>query len=165
MHSRLPTAVPGISSTCRQIRAEGLPIFVAENTGFRFDGRLVASRCVANWLRALGVYARSIKVLELEVHVYERGGWRESGMRTIKLTRSNFVILSKLDETLHVDGIEMEIAKEIREKAGQQCKKVEGHVEELNERMLPCDGLQVEEAMYEVVGSDLMADLVWKCAK
>jgi hypothetical protein len=172
-HACLPTSVPGILSTCRQIRSEGLPIFVAENIGFHFASRLVAARCVANWLRALGTHAASIRTLELEVHVYERDGGRGAGTRMVVLTRSPCLPLTGplagreglRGDRLQADKIEVEIAKQIRNKAGEQCKRIKGHVEELNGRLMSGGGLRVEEAMYEVVGSDLMADLVWKCGK
>ena len=57
------------------------------------------------------------------------------------------------------------VGKEVLDKAAEQVEKVQRHVWEMNEKLVIGFGLEVEEAMEALVGSDWMADVVWKCRK
>lgn len=72
VHQRAPTALPGMASSCRQIRDEVMPIYVAENT-FRFDAAMVRNRCAGNWVKSLNHYGRFLKKVTLEIQVLTRG--------------------------------------------------------------------------------------------
>lgn len=167
VHSRLPTAVEGILSSCRQIRLEAMPIFLAENVGFRFDARVVEARCPAHWIRALGPYARLLRRVVLEVAVYRCAGGME--MHEMVLTcplGHGWAHGEGMDVQWVQDDrvIEVAIRKAIAEKAEEQCRRVEGHVGELNDQ-LRVGSVKVEEALRAIVGSDWMADVIWKCRK
>ena len=166
VHARLPTAVPGLLSSCRQIRGEAMPIFLAENSGFKFEARAVECRCPANWIRALGWYARFVKMVVLEFLVYPSSGNAEYD---IELTCPQSAVLA-LNEEGAMLGIEMggfgiRIADEMKGKAPEQCEKIRKHVLELNGRLAAGAELRTEEVLREFVGSDWMADVVWKCKK
>jgi hypothetical protein len=167
VHARLPTAVPGLLSSCRQIRSEAMPIFLAENTGFKFEARVVECRCPANWIRALGRYTRLIKTVVLEVNVFRSLGAGETHDIELTCPQSAVLALNEEGAMLGIDmgGFGIRIADEMKEKAPQQCEKIRKHVLELNGRLTAGAEVRTEEVLREFVGSDWLADVVWKCKK
>ena len=167
VHARLPTGVPGLLSTCRQIRNEAMPIFLAENGGFSFEASLVTCRCPANWIRALAWYARLIKMVVLGVNVQQSSGGVE--MHDIELTCPQSAILALNEEGAmlgrEMGGFGIKIGDEMKVKAPEQCEKIRKHVLELNARLTAGAEVRTEEVLREFVGSDWMADVVWKCKK
>ncbi|EME79540.1 uncharacterized protein MYCFIDRAFT_178128 [Pseudocercospora fijiensis CIRAD86] len=67
-HTKTSFNVPGIANTCRQMRWEVMPIFVAENRTWAFDAGVVHNCCVGNTLRSLGDYADLIPQFELAIN-------------------------------------------------------------------------------------------------
>lgn len=167
-HSRLLTAVPGLLSACRQIRAEAMPIFLAENIGFRFDARVVEARCAANWIRALGWYARLIQKVVLVVTVFESYGVIRD--HEIVLTCPQGHVLAQGEGVVGQGVIEaglfeLKMDAEIEEKADKTCAKLKNRVQEWNDRLRMGTEVKLEEALREISGSDWLADIVWKCSK
>lgn len=61
IHTKASANLPGIASTCKQLRWEAAPIFFTENVaGFEFDDGTVQQCCVGNYLRSLGSYVDMI---------------------------------------------------------------------------------------------------------
>ena len=167
-HSKLPTAVPGILSTCRQIRAEAMPIFVAENVGFRFDARVVEARCIANWIRVLGSYARLIQKVVLVFTVFESYGSVRD--HEIVLTCPQGHLLAQSEGMTgqgktEVGLFEMQVDKEIEEKAAKTCAQLKSLVQEWNDRLSMGMEVKIEEALREISGSDWLADVVYRVKK
>ena len=152
-HMELPTAVPGLLSTCQQIRHEATPIFCAENT-FKFDSKTVRERCTANWLRALGVHARLIPSLLLEVMVWEP-----------RTPNSSERVGRPYDVLLHCPAGGIMLAAfhaRIKVKDDEGCVKLAEYARKLNEEI---GWKRNEELILEFVWSDLMAELVYHCKK
>lgn len=167
VHARLPTAVPELLSSCRQIRSEAMPIFLAENAGFEFEARVVECRCPANWIRALGWYARLIKTVTLKIDVYESRGVVRT--HEIKLTCPPSAALAQNEGGamlgMVTGGFGIMIAEDVKVKAPKQCEKIRRHVLELNARLTAGKKVRTEEVLREFVGSDWLADVVWRCKK
>ncbi|KXT08060.1 hypothetical protein AC579_7981 [Pseudocercospora musae] len=68
IHTKTSFNVPGIANTCRQMRWEVMPIFVAENDTWAFDAGVVHNCCVGNTIRSLGDYADLIPQFELAIN-------------------------------------------------------------------------------------------------
>ena len=167
-HSRLPTGVPGLLSTCRQIRAEAMPIFVAENIGFRFDAGVVAARCAANWIRALGWYARLIQKVVLVITVFESYGVTRD--HEIVLICPQGHVLAQGEgiagqEAIEAGLFEVKVDAEIEGKADKTCAKLKNRVQEWNDRLRMGVEVEMVEMIREFVGSDWMSDVVWRVKK
>lgn len=61
LHSEARTALPGLLTTCRQIRSEAASIYFCENHCFQFDDQVVQQGCVPNWFRCIGEYISEIR--------------------------------------------------------------------------------------------------------
>ena len=61
VHSEAHTALPGLLTTCRQIRWEAASIYFAENDGFKFDDQVVQQGCVPNFLHCIQDYINEIQ--------------------------------------------------------------------------------------------------------
>ncbi|KAM3419526.1 hypothetical protein BST61_g2869 [Cercospora zeina] len=55
-HTKASYNLPGLLSTCRQIRAECAMIYFTENKTILFDQDVVHFRCVGNYIRSIGHY-------------------------------------------------------------------------------------------------------------
>ncbi|KAK3697952.1 hypothetical protein LTR37_017176 [Vermiconidia calcicola] len=161
-HMKLPTAVPGVLSSCRQIRYEAMPIFCAENT-FKFDAKTVKERCTANWLRALGPYARLIaSSVSIEIIV-----WEDTSPTNFEKVGRPYVMT--IENQAPSDGIILDyggfilrLEGQIQAKAPDECAKVFKHVVKLNERF---GQVSREQLLLEFLWSDWMAELVFRCGK
>lgn len=156
-HAKLPTAVPGLLSSCRQIRQEALPIFCAENK-FKFDAKTVRERCTANWVRALGHYARLIPSVILEIYVWEDvspSNHKKVGRTYEMMLDCPFGPISKSND--------LNVNEPIYAKEPETCQKLFEHWASLAERGQ--EGEKMETLLVEFLWSDLMADLVWRCRK
>lgn len=163
IHSRLPTAVPGILSTCRQVRNEAMPILLSENCAFNFDVKMVEARCIANWIQALGPYAALIKRLELQLMLFERGGIAQT--KEIELTCPAGPLRDQAigDVEKEEPSFEVVIDTKLGVRAEGRCEKLEKHVEDLTKRVQ--NGEAVEGLILEFVASDWFAEVVWRCKK
>jgi hypothetical protein len=148
IHTRMPLAFPGLLSTCRQIRKEGLPIFCQENR-FNFDAEMVRYRCVAAWLRTLGEhFVGQIPGITLKIAVW-----------------NNYI--SMHDVTIECppsrkDGkFSLSIDEEIRRMARPQTSKMILAIHTVN-------SLTGKESaagfLLGFVWSEMVADLVYKCS-
>ncbi|KAK3719314.1 hypothetical protein LTR37_004533 [Vermiconidia calcicola] len=161
-HMKLPTAVPGVLSSCRQIRYEAMPIFCAENR-FKFDAKTVKERCTANWLRALGRYARLIPIsIGIEIIVWED----TSPTNLVKVGRPYVMTIENQPPNGGIipdyDGFILRLDGQIEAKAPDECAKMFKHVVKLNERF----GQESrEQLLLEFLWSDWMAELVFRCGK
>ena len=165
VHSKLPTAVPGLLSACRQIRHEAMPIFCAENT-FKFDDKTVRERCVGNWLRCLGPYGRLLPAITLEILVWEPM-WPNS---TEKIGRPYQVkIECNREEGLNPITLpHLLVDPEIRLKEKSMCDQLLEHMVKLRARAVHGEGERseaLEGLLHEFVSSDWLAELVYRCKK
>ena len=170
LHAKLPTAVPGLLSSCRQVRGEAMPIFCGENI-FKFDAKTVRDRCTANWLRALGHYGGLIPRILLEIIVWEPEERNSTKMigRAYELTLhcpanapASSVAGVRVGLVEKEDAFVLRIGPQIWAKEMEMCQKLLKHVERLNERT----GTEVaEKLMLEFLWSDWMAELVYRCKK
>jgi len=155
---KLPTAIPGVLSACKQMRAEALPIFLTENQ-FKFDADLVRNRCVANWVRGLGPHGARLSKLVLEVMCPEEGRTPTGDMQQVWKPETISIHWSRRSERWKVG-----ISGKIRLKAKDECAKLDTH-EKLLLKQVQDDGMPREEALLEFVWSDWLADVVFRCDK
>lgn len=154
-HMKLSTAAPGILNTCRQIRHEAMPIFLAENT-LKFDARTVRDRCTANFLRAIGPYGRFIRQVSLEIIV-----WVVAGRNLLQMSHPYEITIDC--PSPHAPVFTMETDPAIRvPKRKVVVEQVVAHMAKLNELV---EMERKERLLLEFVRSDLLADLVYQCNK
>lgn len=160
IHMRMPTAVPGILSVCRQTRAESMPIFIAENS-FKFDAEIVKARCVANWLRVIGPYGALLSKVVLDVVSWEvPASVRAVSNEKVGVHYEMALSWKKFPQdrwSLHLD-------KELVAKATTECRILDEYVEKLNMEMAR-EGKIKEVALRDFVWSDWLAHCVWICRK
>lgn len=155
-HMKLTSCVPGLLSTCRQIRYEAMSTFCSENT-ISFDSGLVRDRCVANWLRTLGPFGRLIPKLELNVLV-----WKPISPNREKKIGYAYSLTIECPAGQLNGEFRISIPKSMRVKDGPGCKRLESHIEDLNKRV----GEEAhEKLLLEFVWSDWLAELVYQCKK
>lgn len=157
-HAKLPTAVPGVLSTCKQVRYEALPIFLAENT-LKFDARTVRNRCTGNFLQSIGPYGQLVRHVDLEIMIWG-GGHRPGSLVQSEVPHEITIKCPTADTPRFVLTIDVMFK-------WKRQKEVDALVElldELNERA--AKGVERKEALLlEFVWSDVLVDLVWACEK
>lgn len=159
IHMRLPTALPGILSTCAQIRAEAMPIFIAENS-FKFDAEVVKARCVANWLRVIGHYGCLLSKVVLDVVSWEV----PANLRMTSTAKMGVHYEMTLRwKTWPSDRWSLMVDEGIRSKASKEVEVLEGYVWTLNEEI--GKGKAKEEVLRAFVWSDWLANCVYLCRK
>lgn len=57
LHAKVSYNVPGIAQTCKQLRWEALPIYLAENPAVQFDAGTTYDSCTLRFMESLGHYA------------------------------------------------------------------------------------------------------------
>ena len=182
-HAKLETGVPGLLNTCQQVRAEALPIFCGENT-FKFTAKCVRERCAANWLRALGEHAARIPSVSIIIEVWDLvavqtvAGPGAPPVTTWVDVHNDYEITVKwvavpenstakflLPWELPVKkGIAWTIDNHIQQKDPQACEKVVRHMLALDKQVQKGE-IGKDEALVQILWSDLLADLVWKCGR
>jgi hypothetical protein len=162
-HAKLATAVPGILSTCRQIRHEAFIIFCAENTAIKFDHHTVRNRCMAIWLRAIGPYAIKIPKIILEVMVWQPANGNNTNNNREGTGRSREIVLEcPFNTAVENAQFKVEFDPSIKAKEYNLYVKLLEHLDELNGHL---GAVENEKLLLEWVWSDLLADLVWRCQK
>ena len=171
VHAKLPTAVPGLLSSCQQIRQEAMPIFCTENV-FKFDTNTVRDRCTANWVRALGHYGSLVRCVILDVMVWEEVmfGSLEKVGRVYEVKLGCPAGIRALRDEVQCGGrFILHVDTTIRDKAREVYWKLREHVRKLNERMEQNgEGSQPvteESLLVEFLWSDWVAELVYRCKK
>lgn len=162
VHMRLPTAVPGLLSACKLIRSEAMPVFIAENS-FKFDDELVKARCVANWLRAIGVYASLLSKVILDLVCWEFPNGYSLLVGNGKVALHYEMTLLYMSKRKHGRWT-LDINREISDKALMECVRLGEFVATLNREILT-KGKAKELALLEFVWSDWLAKLVYICRK
>ncbi|KAK5119593.1 hypothetical protein LTR85_007422 [Meristemomyces frigidus] len=152
VHKHAPLAAPAIASTCQQIRNELMPIFCAENT-FKFDAVMVRNRCVGNWAKSLNTYARMVRKVTLEILVLNRN--YAAGGTASQLC--DIVVECPIGRP---DGrFELTFDDELPNEKVDACE-LKGLVDRLN------DGeAGAASKLSFIVGSDELAELVYRCRK
>lgn len=152
VHKRASMAAPAIASTCQQIRNELMPIFCAENA-FRFDAVMVRNRCAWSWVKTINTYARLIKKVVLEILVLNRN-WLAGG------TDSQLCEISIECPAGRSDGkFEMSFDAKLPQEKVDECG-LKALVQRLNDGE---SGWASKLAW--IVGSDELAELVYRCKK
>lgn len=154
LHSKVSINMPGIASTCRQLRWEVAPIFLAENTGFAFDDEVVRQCCVNNYLRTLGSYVDLIKQFSFKL---KRSIWQRDAF--VKYLTYTFTLTPPSAE-------DEDFALEQHEEGDQdicQCQ-LNQLVSSMNKRK-HSEGVSVGKLVQEFVDSEEFADFVWRAHK
>ena len=160
IHMRMPTAVPGILNVCQQIRAESMPIFIAENS-FKFDAEIVKARCVANWLRVIGSYGALLSKVILDVVSWEV----PRGVRAVSNEKVGVHYEMALRwKTFPQDRWSLHMDTELVAKAASETGVLHEYVDKLNMEMERA-GKAKEVALRDFVWSDWLAHCVWICRK
>lgn len=162
VHMRMPTAMPGILSVCKQIRAEAMPIFIAENS-FKFDDQLVKARCVANWIRVIGPYDKLLSkvILDLVCWKFPPGPHAAGTVQEKVGVHYEMALRWKTQPegrwSLHTDH-------DIVHKATSEWSTLDHYIDSLNKET--ASGRKAkEEALRDFVWSDWLAKLVYICRK
>lgn len=160
-HSRLPLAVPGLLSTCKQIRHEAMPVFLSENA-LKFDARTVRCRCTANFLRAIGPHARFIRLVILNILVWVTSGvsrgpppMTHGGIRRQQHPLTIEIICPRMPG----EKFDMQINTFMQAALAKETELLQKYMDELNERL---ETDRMEQLLLEFVWSDRLAELVWK---
>jgi hypothetical protein len=127
-----------------------MPIFCRDNRGFFFDAAAVRNRCAANWLRALGPYGRLLGKVVLQVDLT-----RVYGVSSNVYNPSTVIAID-----YKKGWFTLRVPSAVRERAYMECRKLEHHVGMLNKR-IGKEGL--EELLLELVWSDWLSDVVYRC--
>lgn len=159
-HMKMPTAVPGILSACKQIRGEAMPIFVAENS-FKFDAELVKARCVANWLRVIGPYGELLSKVVLDIVCWEVPV--NSHPRSTQKVGVHYEMVLQWERVKGEGRWTLDTAQEIAEKAASEYSVLDTYVDRLSKKVK--QGTAKEVALREFVWSDWLAKLVYVCRK
>lgn len=156
-HTRLSQEIPELLSTCKQIRHEALPILLAENK-IHFDSKTVRYRCTTNFLRSLGPYARFIRHVTLDVMVWVPIDPVLHVSRHLR-RQDRFSVDIKCP-TASGEKFEVHVDEAIAHRVKLETRLFHRHVESVNERV----GIEeMEHLLLALVGSDCVAELVWKC--
>ena len=150
-HMLVSSTAPGIASSCHQLRHEVLPIWCGENS-FHFEAGLVRNRCAGNFIRSLGERnAGLIGKVTLEVLVCPVHGAAETVSREIAVECP----VSRKDCKFEVTfGDQIPKPKITASGIGNVMGKI-------NEEGRTGRGARLAW----LVGSDELADLVFKCKK
>ncbi|KAK4548145.1 hypothetical protein LTR36_010014 [Oleoguttula mirabilis] len=152
VHKHAPIAAPAIASTCQQIRNELMPIYCTENA-FKFDAVMVRNRCVGNWAKSMNTYARMVRKVTLEILVLNRN-YAAGGTDSLL---GDIVVECPADR---VDGrFELSFDDKLPKEKVEVCG-LQGLVDGLNDGEA---GLASKLAF--IVGSDELAELVFRCRK
>lgn len=152
LHNKASYNLPGIASTCRQLRNEVAPIFLTENTAFTFDDGVVQQCCVNNFLRTLGWYVNMIPQFNF---LLKRPIWNHDTF--IKYLDYTFTLSPPNSEDDHFTLHQWEAADHLV----CQCQ-LDGVVHLMNMRK---SDMSVSESVKEFVDSEEFADFVWKARK
>lgn len=152
LHNRASYNLPGIASTCRQLRNEVAPIFLTENTAFHFDDGVVQQCCVNNFLRTLGPYVNMIRQFNF---LLKRPIW--NGDTFIQYLDYTFTLSPPTSKdgnfTLH--------QWEEGDRLMCHCQ-LDGVVQQMNMRK---SEKSISKSVMAFVDSDEFADFVWKARK
>lgn len=158
VHAKLSDNAPGIAQTCKQLRWEALPIYLAENSAVQFDAGATHDSCSIQYLRTLGDYADLIPKYIFAMH---RSIWKMDTFQ--EYAEYHFTIT-----TPERDG-SGEFSLEQWELAGRkvcQCH-LEKLVVELNEKKKK--GVPTGQAVIEMLKEDdesrNFADFAWRMKK
>lgn len=154
LHTTVSYNVPGIAQTCKQLRWESLPIYLAENPAVKFEAGATQDGCTKQYLKSLGSYA---DLIHKYIFVLQRPIWTLDKFEEYAIY--NFTI-----NTPNLDGIG-EYTVEQWESAGRkvcQCK-LEKLVEGLN--LKKKSGKLAGQVILELVDDDDFSDFVWRMKK
>lgn len=152
LHNKVSFNLPGIASTCRQLRWEAAPIFLAENVAFQFDDGVVQQCCVSNYLRTLGSYVDLIPQFNF---LLKRPIWNFD--QFVEYATYTFVLTPP-------KGSNGEFSLEQWEAKDRdicQCQ-LDDLVTDMNRRK---DGVAMGGLVQEFVDSEEFADFVWRTRK
>ncbi|CZT19669.1 uncharacterized protein RCC_05520 [Ramularia collo-cygni] len=154
LHTSVGYNVPGITQTCKQLRWEALPIYLAENPAVHFDAGATLDGCTLRYLESLGSYADLIPkyILTLQRPIWTLDKFEEYALYRFSIT------------TPKRDG-SGDYTLEQSESSGRkicQCK-LDKLVVGLNEKKK--EGKPAGKAMYEFLDHDEFTDFVWRVKK
>lgn len=154
LHARVGYNVPGITQTCKQLRWEALPIYLAEHSAVQFGAGATHDGCSMRYLESLGDYA---DLIPKYTFVLQRPIWKRD-------TFEEYAIYHFSISTPKLDG-SGEYSLEQWESAGRkicQCAVVK-LVHRLNEGKKK--GKPTGQAMLEFLDDEDFSDFVWRVRK
>ncbi|KAF2171679.1 hypothetical protein M409DRAFT_50343 [Zasmidium cellare ATCC 36951] len=152
LHNKASYNLPGIASTCKQLRWEVAPIFLVENTAFTFDDSVVQQCCVNNYIRTLGPFVDIIPQFDF---LLKRPIWAHDTF--LEYLTYNFTLTPPKGE----DGVFALTQGEAGDRKICQCQ-LNRLVRHLNARQVK---LSIGEWVKEFVDSDEFSDFVWRTRK
>lgn len=154
LHTKVGYNAPGIAQTCKQLRWEALPIYLAEHPGVQFDAGATRDGCGMRFLESVGQYA---DLIPKYTFVLERPIWKLD-------TFEEYAVYHFSITTPKWDG-SGGYSLEQWESAGRkicQCA-LEKLVAGLNEQQKK--GKLTGKAMLELMDDEDFSDFVWRVKK
>ncbi|KAK4499141.1 hypothetical protein PRZ48_009653 [Zasmidium cellare] len=152
LHNKASYNLPGIASTCKQLRWEVAPIFLVENTAFTFDDGVVQQCCVSNIIRTLGPF---VDLMAQFNFLLKRPIWAHDTF--LEYLTYNFTLTPPKED----DGVFTLTQWEAGDRKICQCP-LDKVVRHLNRHK---DQMTIGEWVKEFVDSDEFADFVWRTRK